>query len=130
MKKILLSTLAIATLSIVNVYAGGMDDIMQSKSSKQSTEKSTATTKGSKSSNKGKAALEREQLEQYASVNSDQLAKEIAAGQGETLDTLATMMKVEDTAAFASKLQSNYSKIYTSSEMKSSEVLSNISSLS
>ncbi len=130
MRKILLSTLAIAMLSVVNVYADGMDDIMQSKSSNQSTQESTALTKGSKSSHQGKAALEQEQLEQYASVNHDQLAKEIAVGQGETLNTLCDMMKVQDKEAFASKLQSNYSKIYTSSEMKSSEVLSNISSLS
>lgn len=130
MKKILLSAIALSTLVTVNVAADQMGDIMQSKSSNQSTQESQVLTRNSKSSNKSKASLEQAQLEQYASVNSEQLAKEIAAGQGETLDTLATMLKVEDRVAFSAKLQSNYSKIYTSSDMKSSEVLSNISSLS
>ncbi len=71
--------------------------------------------------------MDRIQLEKFASVNSDQLAKEIAAGNGEMVDTLATLLKVENKPAFASKLQANYGNIYTSQDMKASEVLNNIS---
>ena len=127
MKRIILSAFAIASLSVVPVFAGGMDDIMQSKSSKQSTKQSQATSRGS--SKKKSAQADRIQLEQFASSNSDQLAKEIAVGHGETLNTLATLMKIEDKATFSAKLQANYSNIYTSKNITSQDVLNNISQI-
>ena len=129
MKKVLLSTIAIVALTTVTVYADGMDDLMQSKSSKQSTDKSQATSRNSHSSGNNQAAVDQAHLEEFASVNSDQLAKEIAAGHGEMVDTLATLLKVENKALFISRLQDNYGKIYTSSDMKSSDVLKNISKI-
>jgi len=129
MKNIVLSTVLLVSLSAVSGFADSMGDIMQSKSSKQSTEQSKVTTRGSKSSKKGSAAAEQAQLEQFASVNSEQLAKEIAVGHGELVDTLATMLKIENKGAFVAKLQANYAKIYTSQDMKAAEVLNNISSI-
>jgi len=129
MKKIILSAITIAALSTVSLTASQMDDIMQSKSSKQSTETSKMQTRDSGSSKKNSAQADRIQLEQFASLNSDQLAKEIAAGHGEILDTLATLMKVEDKATFSAKLQANYGLIYTTSGISSEEVLNNISKI-
>ena len=129
MKNIVLSTVLLVSLSAVSVFAGGADDIMQSKSSKQSTQQSKVTTRGSKSSNKGRAAAEQAQLEQFASVNSNQLAKEIAVGHGELAYTLAVMLKVENRGAFVAKLQANYAHIYTSQEMQTAEILNNISKI-
>lgn len=129
MKKILLSTVTIAALTVVTVHANGIDDIMQSKSSNQSTYKSNDVSRNSASSRHNQAEIDKVQLEKFASVNSDQLAKEIAAGNGEIVDTLATLLKVENKALFVSKLQENYSNIYTSSDMNPSDVLKNISKI-
>ncbi len=129
MKRIILSAFVIASLSVVSVSANEIDDIMQSKSSKQSTEQSRVTTRGSGSYQNSSAQADRIRLEQFASSNSDQLAKEIAAGHGEMLNTLATLMKVEDKAIFSAKLQTNYSKIYTSKDVTSQEVLNNIAQI-
>ncbi|MDA3908993.1 MAG: DUF3015 family protein [Sulfurimonas sp.] len=129
MKKILLSAIAIAALTMTTVYADGMDDVMQSKSSKQGTDQSQATSRNSPSSKHNQAAVDQAELEAFASVNSDQLAKEIAAGHGEMVDTLATLLKVENKGLFISRLQDNYENIYTSSDMKSSDVLKNISKI-
>jgi len=129
MKRIILSAFAIASLSVVSVSANQVDDIMQSKSSQQSTEQSRVTTRGSGSIKKHAAEADRIKLEQFASSNSDQLAKEIAAGNGEMLNTLATLMKVEDKAIFSAKLQTNYNNIYTSKDVTSQEVLNNISQI-
>ena len=126
MKNIVLSTVLLVSLSAVSGFA---NDIMQSQSFKQSTEQSKVTTRGSKSSAKGSAAAEQAQLEQFASVNSNQLAKEIAVGHGELVDTLATMLKVENKGAFVAKLQANYANIYTSQDMQTTEVLNNISKI-
>lgn len=129
MKNIVLSTVLVVALSAVSGFADEIDDIMQSKSSKQSTEQSKVTTRGSKSSKQGNAAAEQAQLEQFASVNSSQLAKEISVGHGELVNTLATMLKVEDKATFIAKLQANYENIYTSQDMQTTEILNNISKI-
>jgi hypothetical protein len=129
MKKILLSAIAILSLTVLSVHADEMDDIMQSKSSKQSTEQSNNTSRNSASSQGGRAAVEQAKLEEFASVNSDQLAKEIAAGHGEMVEALATLLKVENKTLFISKLQENYENIYTTSDIKSSDVLKNISKI-
>jgi uncharacterized protein with ATP-grasp and redox domains len=86
-------------------------------------------TRNSASSRHNQSAIEQAQLEKFASVNSDQLSKEIAAGHGEIVNTLATLLKVENKDLFISKLQANYENIYTSSDIKSSDVLKNISKI-
>jgi len=58
----------------------------------------------------------------------DTLAKEIAVGHGESLDTLAELLKVEDKATFSAALQANYNSIYTSQKVQMSDVLDNIAS--
>lgn len=133
MKKILLSAIATLALTAVSAQAkdigNTIDNIMQSKSSHQSTGKSEAMTRNSASSKRNHAAADKAQLVEFAAVNSDQLAKEIAAGNGETVYTLATLLKVENKALFVSKLQDNYANIYTSSDVSSSDVLNNISKI-
>ncbi len=129
MKNIVLSTLLMISLSVVSGSASEIDDIMQSKSSKQSTDQSKVTTRGSNSSKKSTSALKQEQLEQFATINTNQLAKEIAVGHGELVDTLAIMLKVQNKDAFIAKLQDNYANIYTSQDMQTTEILNNISKI-
>lgn len=69
-----------------------------------------------------------EKLNQFVADNMDNLAKDIAMGHGETLDTLAELMEVplQERAEFYSKLQVNFSSIFTSADVQAAEVLDNI----
>ncbi|QOY54578.1 DUF3015 family protein [Candidatus Sulfurimonas marisnigri] len=71
-----------------------------------------------------------EQAEQFVASNMDQLAKEIAMGHGESIDTLAELLNISDKATFSASLQKNYSSIYTSKNAKMADVLDNISTAS
>ncbi len=66
---------------------------------------------------------------EFVASNMDQLAKEVAMGEGEALDTLAELLMVEDKAAFAAALQQNYNSIYTSGDVKMADVLDNIATV-
>jgi hypothetical protein len=68
-----------------------------------------------------------ERAEEFVASNMDILAKEIAIGHGESLDTLAELLKVEDKATFSASLQANYNSIYTSQKVEMADVLNNIS---
>jgi len=65
----------------------------------------------------------------FVAENMDALATDIAKGEGEYLDTLASIMKVEDRVAFKALLQMNFDTIYTSSDVTSEEVNSRIKTL-
>jgi len=67
-----------------------------------------------------------ERAEEFVASNMDTLAKEIAAGHGESVDTLAELLDVADKDAFATALQANYNKIYTSQNVEMADVLDNI----
>lgn len=69
-----------------------------------------------------------ERAQEFVASNMDILAKEIAVGHGESLDTLAELLKVEDKATFSAALQANYNSIYTSKKVQMADVLDNISS--
>ena len=62
----------------------------------------------------------------YVAENMDSLATDIAKGDGEYLDTLAHLMKVQDRDSFKDKLHQNFNKIYTSKDVTSKEVVANI----
>lgn len=67
-----------------------------------------------------------EQAQEFVASNMDQLAKEIAVGHGESVDTLAELLKISDKATFSASLQQNYSSIYTSQNATMAVVLDNI----
>lgn len=69
-----------------------------------------------------------EKVNVFVADNMDSLAKDIAKGKGEHLDTLASLMNIpqKDRAAFNSKLQKNFSRIYTSGDVTTVEVIRNI----
>jgi len=62
----------------------------------------------------------------FVEENMDALAMDISNGQGESIDTLATLLKVEDKATFTAKLQNNFESIYTNTDVTSAEVIDNI----
>ena len=69
-----------------------------------------------------------EKVNVFVADNMDSLAKDIAKGKGEHLDTLASLMNIpqKDRAAFNSKLQKNFSRIYTFGDVTAMEVIRNI----
>ncbi|OHD96660.1 MAG: hypothetical protein A3E21_01205 [Sulfurimonas sp. RIFCSPHIGHO2_12_FULL_36_9] len=71
-----------------------------------------------------------EQAQEFVASNMDQLAKEIAIGHGESVDTLAELLKISDKATFSASLQENYNSIYTSQNATMADVLDNISTTS
>ena len=69
-----------------------------------------------------------EKLNTFVADNMDNLARDIARGQGEYLNTLAVLMEVPDTqkGVFRSHMQAHFSDIYTSDKVTHSEVVKNI----
>lgn len=65
----------------------------------------------------------------YVAENMDSLANDIAKGDGEYLDTLAHLMKVENKDAFKEKLHNNFNSIYTSEDVTSKEIVANINKI-
>ncbi len=70
-----------------------------------------------------------ERAAEFVAANMDQLAKDVAVGYGESVDTLAELLQVEDRATFAASLQTNYNAIYTSQDAKMADVLDNIATV-
>jgi len=65
----------------------------------------------------------------FVEKNMDAIALDISNGEGEALDTLATLLNISNKDVFSSTLQSNFDKIYTSSNVTSADVINNIVSL-
>ena len=83
-------------------------------------------TSGTSNCDKPNNFVSNDKLNKFVSENMDELAMDISAGQGETLTTVAKLMNVEDTKAFSSKLQANFTNIYTSENVTSANVIDSI----
>jgi DUF3015 family protein len=146
MKKLIVSIAAVAALSSaafagVNSQTGcglGLmiikDDSLAVLFALQATTNGTSgnqtfgITSGTSGCKKTKFVMN-ERAEEFVASNMDQLAKEIAMGHGESVDTLAELLSVDDKEAFASALQSNYDSIYTSQNVEMADVLDNIATI-
>ncbi|MDY0121139.1 MAG: DUF3015 family protein [Sulfurimonas sp.] len=144
MKKLLVSIAAVAALSSaafagVNNQTGcGLGSViikddssavmlaLQATTNGTSGNQTFGITSGTLGCKKTKFVMN-ERAEEFVASNMDTLAKEIAVGHGESVDTLAELLAVEDKALFASTLQSNYNAIYTSQKVEMADVLDNIS---
>jgi len=71
--------------------------------------------------------VQSEKLINFVQANMDNLAKDIAMGKGETLDTFAELLGVtqEQSSTANQKLQSNFGKIFTSEHVVVAEVIDN-----
>jgi hypothetical protein len=56
--------------------------------------------------------------EQFIEANKASLGNDIARGQGETIDSLATIMNVSNKTEFAAALKSQYSEIFKTGDAK------------
>ena len=147
MKKILVSALAVVALSTsamatVNSQTGcGLGAViikddssavmlaLQATTNGTSANQTFGITSGTLGCKKVKLVMN-ERAEEFVASNMDILAKEIAVGHGESIDTLAELLNVEDKATFSASLQSNYNSIYTSQKVEMNDVLDNIATTS
>jgi hypothetical protein len=68
------------------------------------------------------------EVQSFVRDNMDQLAREMAAGQGESIETLAELIAVPaaERATFAQNLQAHFGQIYSSPTVTSTEVVENL----
>ncbi|MEW5832371.1 MAG: DUF3015 family protein [Campylobacterota bacterium] len=146
MKKIIISIAAVAALSTagfatVNNQTGcGLgsqiikDDSSALMLALQATTNTTlgnqtfGITSGTSGCKRARLVLN-ERAAEFVASNMDQLSREIAIGQGESVDTLAELLNVEDKAAFAATLQANYNAIYTSEKADMASVMDNVATI-
>ena len=85
-------------------------------------------TSGTSNCEQYKSFTYNEKVDTFVAENMDNLARDIARGQGEYVNTLAVLMEVPDLkkASFRSQLQAHFSDIYTSDKVTHSEVVQNI----
>jgi opacity protein-like surface antigen len=143
MKKLLVSLAAVAALSTAAFAANsqtgcGLGTMVIKKADSaimyalQATTNGTSgnqtfgITSGTSGCKKAKFVMN-ERAAEFVASNMDTLAKEISVGHGESVDTLAELLNVEDKAVFASALQANYNNIYASQSVEMADVLDNIS---
>ena len=144
MKKLLVSLVAVATISgvasaTVNSQTGcGLGSMivkddstaimlaLQATTNTTSGNQTFGISSGTSGCKKTKFVMN-ERAEEFVAANMDTLAKEISVGHGESLDTLAELLEVQDKAEFSAALQANYNRIYSSKSVKMADVLDNIS---
>ena len=85
-------------------------------------------TSGTSNCEQYKSFTYNEKVDTFVADNMDNLARDIARGQGEYVNTLALLMEIPNAkkAAFRSQLQAHFSDIYTSDQITYSEVVQNI----
>lgn len=90
-----------------------------------------AITSGTSGAKPYDGIVQNEPLKLFVKDNMDNLARDMAVGQGESLDTLAELMSVpaEQRGAFNQKLQTNFDNIYTSANVTNEDVVQNLAKL-
>ena len=83
-------------------------------------------TSGTSNCNKPNNFVSNDKLNKFVEDNMDVLALDISAGKGETLETVAKLMNVENNSEFSAKLQANFSNIYSSQNVTSANVIDSI----
>ncbi|WP_224984613.1 DUF3015 family protein [Geomonas agri] len=103
-------------------------EILQSTTNGTSGTQTFGITSGTSECTKPGKIVQNEKLNQFVRANMDNLAKDIAMGKGETLDTFVEMMGVPSpqSDAYKAKLQANFGKIFTSDKIVMAEVIDNV----
>ena len=58
------------------------------------------------------------ELFEFVSTNMDSLVRDVAAGHGDTITTLASMLNVEDVEAYGAMLQENFALIFPAADVE------------
>jgi hypothetical protein len=85
-------------------------------------------TSGTSNCDQPSKFVKNDRLHEFVVANMDTLAKDIAVGEGEALDTLAELMEIttDEKGAVFTKLQANFSTIYSSEDVTAANVVDNI----
>lgn len=68
-----------------------------------------------------------EKANKFIADNMDQLAVDIAKGNGESIDTLASLLEVKDVVSFKTELQSSFDEIYSeTTDVKTGHIVNSI----
>ncbi len=86
-------------------------------------------TSGTVGCTKPAKLVSNEKAKSFVAENMDTLAMDISKGQGESIETLATLLNIKDKVAFKAKLQYNFANIYTNSDVTSAQVIDSIAAL-
>lgn len=88
-------------------------------------------TSGTSNCSKFSSIVSNEKINIFVAENMDSLAVDMARGSGEYLNTLAVLMDVPEAERpiFYGKLKANFTKIFSSETVTSTEVIMNISTL-
>ena len=88
-------------------------------------------TSGTSNCTKPSKYVSNERLQEFVTQNMDSIASDMASGSGESLDTVAELMGVpaSERAAFGTTVQTSFSKIYTSGDVTSAQVIDNIAAV-
>jgi hypothetical protein len=86
---------------------------------------------GTAGCNQGGVIKAEAQLNMYAGANIDQLASDMAAGQGEALETLAQLIKIEnaDKPVFFQLTKAHFGELFPSADVTAGEMLGTLGTL-
>ena len=114
------------------MWAGRADNSIMSQASQATTNGSFGTqtfgiTSGTLECGTPAKVVQNERLNHFVRANMDDLAKDIAQGRGESLDTFAELLQVpvNQRPAFNARLQQNFDKVFTSSTVELAAVIDN-----
>ena len=132
MKKIFLATSILlasaASFAAANNVGCGLGTVVMGGQSGPAPQVLAVTTNGTSGSQTFGVVPANKIAMSFIEGNQARLAREMAAGQGDTVAGLASVLQVADAdaAAFSSTLKNNYGKIFVRSDMTGVDVLSNI----
>ena len=82
-----------------------------------------AITSGSLNCTKPYKIAMNDRAQMFVAENMDSIAIDIASGEGESLETLLSLMDVADKKEACLKLKANFARIYTSADVTSAQVV-------
>jgi hypothetical protein len=142
MKKLLIGTVLTASVLLANQNTGcGLGSlVIQNQDSVLMQVLATTTngtsgnqtfgiTSGTLNCEKPASFVMNEKLLNFVASNIDSIAIDGAKGSGETLNTLATLMNVQDKAQFSKNIQAKFDTIFTSGNLTSAQLINNISNI-
>lgn len=150
MKKVLVFVLAISLLAMGSAYAGtrancgcglgsmvfeGQDGLMSQTAAATTNgtfgNQTFGISTGTLNCDRPANFVQNEKVNMFVAENMDNLAVDIAAGKGESLNTLADLiqMPTEKRPAFFTALQSNFDKVYPGTQVTHKDVIENIAKI-
>lgn len=88
-----------------------------------------AITTGTSGATMPESIVDAKKTKEFMSANMDELAKDIAMGEGENLEALASLLAVKDVEKFSSMLQENFDKLYASEDVTHLQLFDKITAL-